>query len=103
LAARKSLGIADVRLALCYSEDAIAKIQDCEYDAAIKQILMGQDIDKALGLYPYNWLTEANLGLAYTLQGKLPEADEALSSILERREAMFGYMDNRDFGLAFPR
>lgn len=97
LATRKALDVVDIRLARCYSEDAIAKIQAGDYDAAVEHLLARLEIDKSLGVYPYNWIAEANLGLAYILQGKLSDADEILSGTLERRETKFGYMDNKDY------
>lgn len=70
---------------------------DEDFEAAIEAYLESISIDKRLGIYPYNWIAEVNLGLAYILQGNLLQAEKLLTEVQERREAMFGKMDTESY------
>ncbi|KAN0095890.1 tetratricopeptide repeat domain containing protein [Hyaloscypha variabilis] len=97
LAVSKRLDTIDIRLARSYHEYAIALIDAGDYQSAIEHIDISLNIDKKLGAYPYNWNTETNLGLAYTLKGDLEAADEVLVGTLQRREERYGKNDTESF------
>ena len=94
---RHKLDVVDPRLARVHSELGFARIQDGDYDAAIATIKESIAIDKQLGLYPYNWVAEVNLGLAYIMKGDLSAAEELLTGTLRRREEKFGKMDTESY------
>jgi tetratricopeptide (TPR) repeat protein len=97
LAVSKRLDTVDIRLARSYHEYAIALIDAGDYQPAIDHINISLGIDKKLGAYPYNWNTETNLGLAYTLKGDFEAADEVLVGTLQRREERYGKNDTESF------
>lgn len=99
LAVSQRLDTIDVRLARSYHEYAISLIEDGDYQTAIDNIQISLGIDKKLGAYPYNWNTETNLGLAYTLKGDLEAADEVLVGTQQRREEIYGINDTESFRL----
>ena len=75
----------------------VALTVDGQYDAAAEAFLESLSIDKQLNVYPYNWVAEVNLGLAYIQQGSLDKADELLTATQERREELFGKMDTESY------
>lgn len=87
--------IQDARLSRCYSELAIAKIQDGDYDNAVNNLLQGIEINTRIG--SFSALAYANLGLVYTFQGKYGAAEDVLGFALAKQEAMFGKMDSVSF------
>lgn len=93
----KRLDTVDIRLARSYHEYGIALIADGDYQSAIDHINISLEIDKSLGAYPYNWNTETNLGLAYTLKRDFQAADEVLVGTLQRRENIYGKDDKESF------
>ena len=97
LQTREKLGVVDLRLARCYSEMGVALTVEGRYDAAAEAFLESLSIEKQLNVYPYNWVAEVNLGLAYIQQGSLDKADELLTETQERREKLFGKMDTESY------
>lgn len=97
---RLKLDVIDPRLARCYSELGLALIQDGEYEAAIDTLEESISIDKSLGVYPYNWVAEVNLGFAYMFRGNLTAAEEILTGTQKRREEIFGKMDTESYRFA---
>ena len=97
LRSRQKLDVIDLRLARCYSEMGVAFTVDGNYDDASEAYLESLSIEKQLGVYPYNWVAEVNLGLAYIQQGSLDKADELLTATQERRERLFGKMDTESY------
>ena len=92
----EELGTADERLAICYCELGISRIQDSRYDEGIAALLRGREILVSMGPYvPKS--REANLGLAYMLQGKLSECETLLVESLEIREKALGKDDKESF------
>ena len=92
----EELGTVDERLALCYSELAISRIQDGRYDEGVAALLRGREILVSMGPYvPTS--REANLGLAYMLQGRLSESETLLVKSLEMREKALGKNDKESF------
>ena len=89
--------IQDARLSRCYSELAIAQIQDGDYDIARANILQGMEINARIG--SFSAVAYANLGLLYTFQEKFEAAEDILSFALSKQEAMFGKMDSVSFRL----
>ena len=87
--------IQDARLSRCYSELAIAQIQDRDYDNALANLLQGMEINIRIG--SFSAVAYANLGLLYTFQGKFEAAEDTLSFALSKQEAMFGKMDSVSF------
>lgn len=91
-----SLGTADDRLALCYSELAISRIQDGRLEEGVAALLREKEIRVALGTYvPLS--REANLGLVYMLQGKLEAAESVLLQSLDTRVKILGKNDKESF------
>ena len=90
------LGTVDERLALSYSELSISRIQDDRYDEGISALLREKEIRLSLGTYiPLS--REANLGLAYMLQGNLSESETLLIESLDWREKALGKNDKESF------
>ena len=87
--------IQDARLSRCYSELAIAEIQDREYDNALANLLRGMEINTRIG--SFSAVAYANLGLLYTFQEKFEAAEDILNFALSKQEAMFGKMDSVSF------
>ena len=96
LQTRRKLDVVDLRLARCYSEMGVALTVDGNYDAA-EMFLESLSIEKQLGVYPYDWVAEVDLGLAYIQHGFLDKADELLMATRERREQVFGRMDTESY------
>ncbi|KAE8150033.1 tetratricopeptide repeat domain-containing protein [Aspergillus avenaceus] len=91
-----SLGTVDDRLALCYSELAISRIQDGRLEEGVAALLREKEIRISLGTYvPLS--REANLGLVYMLQGKLDAAEFILRESLITRERLYGKNDKESF------
>jgi hypothetical protein len=91
-----SLGTVDERLALCYSELSISRIQDGRLEEGVAALLREKEIRMSLGTYlPLS--REANLGLAYMLQGDLDAAESLLVESLNSREKIFGKNDKESF------
>jgi hypothetical protein len=91
-----SLGTVDERLALCYSELSISRIQDGRLEEGVAALLREKEIRMSLGTYlPLS--REANLGLAYMLQGDLDAAESLLVESLNAREKIFGKNDKESF------
>ena len=92
----EELGTADERLAICYCELSISLIQDGRYDEGVTALLRGREILVPMGSYvPKS--REANLGLAYMLQGKLSECETLLAESLEIREKALGKNNKESF------
>ena len=92
----EELGTVDERLAICYSELSISRMQDGRYDEAVAALLRGKEILVTIGSYvPTS--REANLGLAYMLQGRLSECETLLVESLEIREKVLGKNDKESF------
>ncbi|KAL8966458.1 MAG: hypothetical protein Q9183_003367 [Haloplaca sp. 2 TL-2023] len=73
------------RLALSYSERAISHIQDGEFKEGIEALESEQRIRCVLGISrPLS--SDANLSLAYMLQGRLRESEDTLKFGLQRLE-----------------
>lgn len=90
------LGTVDERLALSYSELSITRIQDGRYEEGIAALLREKEIRVSLGTYmPLS--REANLGLAYMLQGRLSESETLLIESLNWREKALGKNDKESF------
>ena len=90
------LGTEDERLAICYSELSISRIQDGRYDEGIAALLRGKEILTSMGPYvPKS--REANLGLAYMMQGRLSECETVLVESLKSREKALGKNDKESF------
>ena len=94
---RQKFDVVDLRLARCYSEIGVAHTVGGNYDAAAEAFLESISIEKQLGVYPYNWVAEVNLGLAYIQDGSLDKADQLLTATQERREKLFGKMDTESY------
>ena len=94
---RQKLDVVDLRLSRCYSEMGVALTVDGNYDAAAEMFLESLSIEQQLGVYPYNWVAEVNLGLAYIQHGFLDKADELLTGTRKRREQLFGKMDTESY------
>ena len=92
----------DVRLARCYNELGTGRMEGGDLEGSIEAFLESLSIDKQLGVYPYNWVLEANLGLSYTYIGDFAEAEVVLTGTLERREAKFGKDDTESYRLGQP-
>ena len=83
------LGTVDERLALSYSELFISWVQERRYDEGVANLLHKKAIRVSLGTYmPLS--REANLGLAYMLQGRLGESEPLLTESLNWREKALG-------------
>ncbi|KAL8724231.1 MAG: hypothetical protein Q9166_008062 [cf. Caloplaca sp. 2 TL-2023] len=94
--AYNDLGKVDERLAMNYAELAVSRIQDGRYDEGVAALLRQQEISKSLGNYvPQS--REANLGLAYMMQGKLQESEEILTQSIEARQKALGKEDKESF------
>ncbi|KAL8808246.1 MAG: hypothetical protein Q9200_004367 [Gallowayella weberi] len=94
--AYKELEKFDERLAMNYAELAISRIQDGRYDEGIAALLRQQEISKSLGNYiPQS--REANLGLAYMMQGRLQESETILTQSIEARQKALGKEDKESF------
>ena len=92
----EELGTVDERLAICYCELSISRTQDRRYDEGVAALLRGRDILVSMGSYvPTS--REANLGLAYMLQGRLSECETLLLESLEIREKALGKNDKESF------
>lgn len=100
LQTRKALDVVDLKLTRCHSELGVALIVDGDYDAAVSALLESLLRGEQFGVYPYNWVAQVNLGLAYVLQGKLVEADKPLMAVHDSRETMFGKEDTESYRLA---
>ncbi|KAF7509241.1 hypothetical protein GJ744_008301 [Endocarpon pusillum] len=87
--------IQDARLSRCFSELAIALIQDKDYANAENNLLQGMEINNRIG--SFSALAYANLGLLYTFQEKYEAAEEVLGWALSKQEEMFGKMDKVSF------
>ncbi|KAL8682882.1 MAG: hypothetical protein Q9186_001128 [Xanthomendoza sp. 1 TL-2023] len=86
----------DERLAMNYAELAISRVQDGRYDEGVAAFLRQQEISKSLGNYiPQS--REANLGLAYMMQGKLLESETILVQSIEARQKALGKEDKESF------
>lgn len=83
---------ADERLAMAYTGLVISRTQDgCE---GVTALLRQQEISKSLEDYvPQS--REANLGLAYMLQGNVKEAETLMTQSIEARQKALG-RDDRD-------
>lgn len=91
-----SIGSVDERLALCYSELSISLIQDGQLDEGIAALRREKEIRQSLGTYiPLS--REANLALAYMLQGKYDLAESLLWESLKTREKLYGKNDKESF------
>lgn len=91
-----SIRSVDERLALCYSELAISRIQDGRLDEGVAALHREKEIRQSLGTYkPLS--RESNLGLAYMLQGKYDVAESLLVQSLETREKLHGKNDKESF------
>lgn len=89
-------GIYSERLALAYSERSISRIQDGRLDEAVLDLKREKEIRVSLGTYvPLS--REANLGLAYLLQGKLNQCEILLINSLETRWRTLGKNDKESF------
>ncbi|KAH7323575.1 tetratricopeptide repeat domain-containing protein [Rhexocercosporidium sp. MPI-PUGE-AT-0058] len=92
----QSLGTVDERLALAYSERSISRIQDGRVEEGIADLKREKEIRLSLGVYvPLS--REANLGLAYMLQGELALCETLLVESLGTREKIFGKNDKESF------
>ena len=92
----QEIGVHDERLALSYSERSISRIQDGRLDEGVLDLKREREIRVALGTYvPLS--REANLGLAYLLQGNLKECEDILDESLETRQQVLGKNDKESF------
>ena len=92
----QDLGTVDDRLALAHSELSISRIQDGRYDEGVAALLREREIRESLGTYlPLS--REANLALAYMLQGKLQASETLLVESLDTREKALGKNDKESF------
>ena len=87
----------DVRLARCYNELGTGRMEAGNLEGSIEAFLESLRIDKELGVYPHNWVSDANLGLSYIYVGNLEEAEVGLLRTQERREAKFGKDDRESY------
>ncbi|KAL8798261.1 MAG: hypothetical protein Q9182_006822, partial [Xanthomendoza sp. 2 TL-2023] len=94
--AYEELDKVDERLAMNYAELAISRIQDGRYDEGIAALLRQEEISRSLGNYiPQS--REANLGLAYMMQGRLQESETLLTQSIEARQEALGKEDIESF------
>jgi len=92
----QDIGRSGERLALAYSERSISRTQDGRIDEGIHDLKREKEIRVAMGIYvPLS--REANLGLAYLLQGKLDECEALLMDSLETRQKVLGKNDKESF------
>ncbi|KAL6716568.1 hypothetical protein ACLMJK_006135 [Lecanora helva] len=89
--------VLDTRLARCYNELGTGRMEGGDLSGSIEAFLESMRIDKELGVYPWNWVMEANLGLSYTYIGNMDEAEVVLVGTLDRREAKFGKNDTESY------
>ena len=97
LKTREREDVLDVRLARCYNELGTGRMEAGDLQGSIDAFLESLRIDKELGVYPYNWVCEANLGLSYIYIGDLEEAEVVLEGTLKRREEKFGKDDRESY------
>ena len=97
LKTREREDVLDVRLARCYNELGTGKMEAGDLQGSIEAFDESLYIDKKLGVYPYNWVCEANLGLSLTYIGDLKRADDVLEGTLRRREEKFGRDDRESY------
>ena len=90
------IGKSGERLALAYSERSISRIQDGRLDEGIHDLKREKEIRVAMRTYvPLS--REANLGLAYLLQGNLDKCEALLMDSLETRQKVLGKNDKESF------
>ena len=99
LAIARETGVRDVRLAIAYNENGIARMMSHDYDGA-------QDcFDNAIQVYSalpnfrkdMNTVSHANRGLAAWLKGDLPTAAKIFEDAIQDREELFGFLDKENF------
>ncbi|KAL9597899.1 MAG: hypothetical protein Q9219_004852 [cf. Caloplaca sp. 3 TL-2023] len=94
---RRREDVLDVHLSRYYNELGTGRKEGGDLQGSIEAFLESLSIDKQLGVYPYDWVPEANRGLSYTYIGNLAEAGIVLTGTLERRETKFGKDDTESY------
>ncbi|KAL1839464.1 hypothetical protein VTJ49DRAFT_1473 [Mycothermus thermophilus] len=84
----------DLRLAFAYSQMGIAYMMVRKVALATEYFRQSVTMLRSIETDPDNFaFPQCNLGLGYWMQGKLGEADETLTELLEQRERLYGKMD----------
>ena len=87
----------DVRLAVCHQEQGTGRMEGGELQGSIESLNNAISVFKQINVYPYNWVSPANLVLSFTYTGSLAEAEALGVDTLAKREAQFGKNDRESY------
>lgn len=91
--------IRDVRLAIAYNENGVARMMSRDFDGAEKCFENAIDVYSSLPDFrkDMNTVSHANRGLAAWLKGDFPRAVKIFEDAIRDREELFGFLDKENF------